>query len=78
MPTKFIDEAPLVARKKQEARPPTSVPLPRDRIDLRAEPALVVRLRRQAERLGLNISAYLRLAAVERLERDEATDPNSG
>ena len=48
----------------------------RDRIDLRVEPEFVRRLVAQAGRFtGGNISAYIRIALVERLERDEATDP---
>jgi len=49
---------------------------PRDRIDLRADPALVARLERQATRLGMSLSAYLRQAAIRQLEQDEATDPS--
>ena len=47
---------------------------PRDRIDLRVTPALRKRLEAAAERFGLKISAYIRLAVTERLERDEATE----
>ena len=47
----------------------------RDRIDLRAEPALVARARRQAVRLGISLSSYIRLAMVLKVEQDEATDP---
>lgn len=44
---------------------------PRDRIDLRADPEWVARLRHQAARFGLNISAYIREAVTQRIERDE-------
>lgn len=77
MAVQLLDESIAVARKKQEARPPLTTPPARDRIDLRAEPDFVARLNRQAERLGLSLSAYLRLAATERLERDEASDPRA-
>lgn len=64
-------ERPL-ARKKPDP-PPT--PEGRDRIDLRADPALIVRIQRQATRHGLSISAYIRLAVTRLLEHDEGTDP---
>lgn len=48
----------------------------RDRIDLRAEPDWVARVTRQARRLGISASAYIRLATSERLERDEASEPS--
>jgi hypothetical protein len=47
----------------------------RDRIDLRCEPDLRERAERQAERFGQGLSAYIRQAITERLERDEASDP---
>jgi hypothetical protein len=47
----------------------------RDLIQLRAEPAWIDRVNAEAERLGLSISAYVRLAVTERLERDEASHP---
>jgi len=46
----------------------------RDRLDLRAEPAWIARVRRQAERFGMSVSAYIRIRTTEALERDEATD----
>ena len=58
---------------------PRKAAAPRDRIDLRAETALVKRLQRQAERFtGGNLSAYIKLALIERLEKDEGTDPRPG
>lgn len=49
---------------------------PRERIDLRADAATVKRLQRQAERFtGGNLSAYIKIALIERLEKDEETDP---
>ncbi len=47
----------------------------RDRIDLRIDPKIRARIDRQAERFGLDLSDYIRQAIVEKLERDEATDP---
>jgi predicted HicB family RNase H-like nuclease len=49
----------------------------RDRIDLRAEPELVARLKRQAKRLGISMSAYIRLAVTRQVEQDESNDPKS-
>jgi hypothetical protein len=46
----------------------------RDRLDLRAEPAWIARVRRQADRFGMSISAYIRAKTTEALEKDEATD----
>ena len=45
------------------------------RIELRAEELWAQRVERQAERFNLGLSAYIRQAIQERLERDEATDP---
>jgi predicted HicB family RNase H-like nuclease len=61
-----IVEAPAVAKKPDEYR---------DRFDLRIDPALMARLAAQAERFGQGNSAYVRLAIIEKLERDEASDP---
>jgi pilus assembly protein TadC len=41
-----------------------------NRIELRAEPEFVSRLTKEADRFGLSLSAYLRLAATEKMERD--------
>lgn len=46
----------------------------RDRFDLRIAPELLARIAAQAERFGQGNSAYVRLAIIEKLERDEATD----
>lgn len=69
-----------VAKKPKKSSPPTTlpetpIPAARDRIDLRADPAWVARVERQAERLGLGVSAYIRQATTLKLEADEATDP---
>jgi hypothetical protein len=47
----------------------------RDRLEVRAEPEWIARVFRAAERFGLSLSAYIKLAVTERLERDEATAP---
>jgi hypothetical protein len=48
---------------------------PTGRIELRAELEFIARLERQASRLGIGISAYVRQAVSLRLEQDEASDP---
>lgn len=60
--------------------PPVARNLPpqeptRERIDLRADPAWIARVRRQAERLGISLSDYIRQATTRQLERDENTEP---
>lgn len=47
----------------------------RDRIDLRVDPDIRARIDKQSQRFNQAISAYIRQAIIERLERDEATDP---
>jgi hypothetical protein len=47
----------------------------RDRFDLRADAVWLARVKRQAERLGLGMSGYIRLATTLKLENDEASDP---
>jgi predicted HicB family RNase H-like nuclease len=47
----------------------------RDRIDLRAEPTLIARANRQASRLGISLSAYIRQALTLKVEQDEAAEP---
>jgi hypothetical protein len=46
----------------------------RERIDLRGDPDWIARIRAQAGRLGLGLSAYIRLAVTKQLERDEADE----
>jgi hypothetical protein len=55
----------------KRADPPSG----RDRVDLRAEPDWIARVQRQADRLGISLSAYIRQATSRQLEQDEATDP---
>ena len=68
-------EVELMARQNK-AKAGKTPPLARDRIDLRADPAWVARIERQAERFGINLSAYIREAVTIRLEADESTDPS--
>jgi hypothetical protein len=44
----------------------------RDRIDLRAEPDWIDRVQGHADRMGVSLSAYIRLATSERMDRDDA------
>ena len=57
---------------------PTSQPVSvwRDRLDLRIDPLIRSRIERQVSRFGLDLSAYIRLAIVQRLESDERTEPS--
>ncbi len=48
----------------------------RDRVNVRIDPHLLARIEQQAERHGLSVSAYLRMAAAAAVEADEATDPD--
>ena len=45
------------------------------RVEIRAEPEWIERVTAEADRLGLNLSAYIRLAVNERLDRTEAAEP---
>ncbi|HKB41927.1 MAG TPA: hypothetical protein VKD72_36205 [Gemmataceae bacterium] len=56
-----------VARKRPNPR--------RDLIQLRAEPEWIDRVNAEAERLGLSLSAYIRLAVNERMERTAPEGP---
>lgn len=47
----------------------------RERIDLRADRRWIARIRRQAARMGISASAYIRQATTRQLEKDEADDP---
>jgi hypothetical protein len=61
-----LSEMPIGRRKEK---------FERRRLELVAEPEWIARLTVQAERLGLSVSAYIRLAVTERLERDESQAP---
>lgn len=65
---------PCHMAKKKPARPAPSGEASRARIDLRAEPALVARLERQADRLGISVSAYIRQTMTRQLEKDETEE----
>jgi hypothetical protein len=69
MAAALTDDVLTVATRK---RKPASETNPRDRIDLRVEPEFYARVEAAAQRFGLNLSAYIRMAVSERLERDEA------
>jgi hypothetical protein len=47
----------------------------RDLIQLRADPAWIDRVNAEAERLGLSLSAYIRLAVNERMQRTASEPP---
>lgn len=57
----------LVAKKRKPAEP-------RDRIDIRASPQWIARVRRQADRYGISVSAYIKQAVSRQLEKDEPTE----
>jgi hypothetical protein len=65
--TTFKEGSEMAGRKKAR--------VPRGRIEFQAPLEWIDRVERQATRLGLNISTYIRLAVTERLERDEAAEP---
>jgi predicted HicB family RNase H-like nuclease len=65
--TNLLDKPRMPARKTTDDN--------RDRIDLRAEPELVARATRQAKRLGISLSAYIRLSLTLKVEQDEAAEP---
>ena len=44
--------------------------------DLRGKPEWQARVMRQAERLGMDVSDYIRQATTLKLEQDEATEPD--
>lgn len=48
---------------------------PRSRIDLRVDEDWYSRVEAMARRFSMSMSAYIRLAVTERLERDEANLP---
>lgn len=49
---------------------------PERRYEMVVAPSLLERAGRQAERVGLSLAAYVRQALAQRVEADEATDPN--
>ncbi len=57
--------SPPVAEKKSE------------RFEMKIEPTLLARLRKQAGRFSVADAAYVRTAIIEKLERDETTEPDN-
>ena len=54
------------------SKTPHHEPANRGRVDLRADPEWLTRVEDHAARLGLNVSAYIRLAVSERMQRDDS------
>jgi hypothetical protein len=75
--TTLLARKPAVAKRKRPKPPEDTTPA-RDRIDLRADPVWVARVERQAARLGMTVSSYIRGAITRALEADEATEPKGG
>lgn len=67
-------ERPM-ARRKQTS-PDDQQPPARNRIDIRADPSWVARIEKQADRLGISLTAYVKQAVSRALEADELTDPS--
>ncbi len=65
----YLSRAALVAKQPNKGK---------ERVEFTAPADWVERVQIQAERLGLSVSAYIRLATTEKLERDEASEPNKG
>lgn len=70
MPVDVPLREPQVPRKPRPPEQPRDEG--RDRLDLRIDPDLRARADACRKRFGLNLSAYIRLALAERVERDEA------
>ena len=77
MPTVAEPGQAVARRKHSNQSKDNASPPARDRIDLRADPAWVARVERQAERLGITLTAYVKAAVSRALEADEATDPRN-
>lgn len=69
-----LSEADMAPRRQTKQRP--LLLGARHRIDLRADPAWLLRVLRQARRFGINLSAYIREAVTIKLELDEDSDPS--
>lgn len=74
MPVAAPSFGDTMAKKKPPAEESPINP-ERGRLDLRAEPELLARVARQAARLGMKASPYIRQAIILKLEQDEASDP---
>lgn len=66
-----------VAKSRKNTPPEGDTPPTRDRIDLRADPAWIARVERQAERRGITVSAYIKQAVSLAVEADEAREPGA-
>ena len=71
--SQILTDTDLMSR---QSKPKKNIIPARDRIDLRADPSWVARVEKQAERFGVNLSAYIREAVTRRLEADEESDPS--
>lgn len=58
--------------KKRNSAGPLDV-----RFELRLDEATAERVQQQADRLGVSMASYLRMATVRQLERDEADEARS-
>jgi hypothetical protein len=54
----------------------TTMPDPRNRVDLRGDPVWIKRIQAQAKRLGLSLTGYIKQAVTRQLEKDEAEAPS--
>jgi hypothetical protein len=68
MTTAVLKEGHKMGRRKKPKEP-------HGRIEFQAPEQWIERIERQARRLGITISAYIRLVTTRQLERDEAEDP---
>lgn len=73
--TGLLTDFTTVAKPRPLKIEPEPPPPTRDRIDLRGEPAWIARVQRQANRLGISLSDYIRQAVTLRVEHDEARSP---
>jgi hypothetical protein len=64
MTTRFTEARVMAGRRKKN--------MTRDRMELKAEPEWIARLTRVAKKLGLSLSAYVRLALTEDMDDRES------
>ena len=67
MPEALTEASRMAGRKKENFE--------RGRLELVADPELISRAAAQAARLGISLSAYVRVAISLKVERDEADAP---
>lgn len=60
---------------KKQTNQPIQNPQGRDRIDLRVDPDFYSQIEKAASRLHLSMSAYIRQAIVERLDKEKDARP---